>query len=170
MKAIYDAYLGIEWEKNLLDPERWAKVQDIPDTVLWRVHGELKQKLLDLIRERITRNWPLYRSEQIRREQVFGYLNSGAMLIGFSRRFAPYKRAYLILSDLDRLDRLVNNPQRPVQIVFAGKAHPNDNLGKEILERVTTVCRDERFVGRIFFWTITTSVWPAISFKEWMYG
>jgi len=151
MKAIYDAYLGIEWEKNLLDPERWAKVQDIPDTVLWRVHGELKQKLLDLIRERITRNWPLYRSEQIRREQVFGYLNSGAMLIGFSRRFAPYKRAYLILSDLDRLDRLVNNPQRPVQIVFAGKAHPNDNLGKEILERVTTVCRDDRFVGRIFF-------------------
>ncbi|MCX7982542.1 MAG: alpha-glucan family phosphorylase [Syntrophales bacterium] len=151
MKAVYDAYLGIEWEKNLLDPERWAKVQDIPDTMLWRVHTELKQKLVDLIRERITQNWSLYRGEQIRREQVFGYLSSGAMIIGFSRRFAPYKRAYLILSDLERLDRLVNNPQRPVLIVFAGKAHPNDNLGKEILEKVTSVCRDDRFIGRIFF-------------------
>jgi len=151
IKSLYDAYLGIEWEKNLLDHERWSRVEEIPDTMLWRVRCELKQNLIDLIREQITRNWKLYRGEQIRREQLFSRLNSSAMLIGFSRRFAPYKRAYLLLYDLDRLNRIVNNPQRPVLIVFAGKAHPNDNLGKEILQKVTAICRDERFIGRVFF-------------------
>lgn len=151
MKSLLDAYLGIEWEKNILSKERWARVQDIPDTMFWRVRGELKQELLDLLREQIAQKWAFYRNEQIRREQIFARLNSSAMMIGFARRFAPYKRAYLILSDLDRLDRILNNPIHPVQLVFAGKAHPNDSLGKEILEKVTAVCRDERFLGRVFF-------------------
>ena len=85
------------------------------------------------------------------REELFSKLNPAALMIGFSRRFAPYKRADLILSDLDRLDRIINHPNRPVHLIFAGKAHPNDGMGKDLIEKVIRVCRDDRFLGKIFF-------------------
>jgi len=151
MRSLLDAYLGMEWEKNLTDTDRWARVQDIPDTLLWRVRYELKQKTMDLIRDNVSKHWGKYGSPRMWREELFAKLNPAALLIGFSRRFAPYKRADLILSDLDRLDRIINHPGRPVQIVFAGKAHPNDGMGKSLIEKVISICRDERFIGKIFF-------------------
>jgi len=170
MKSLYDAYLGIEWEKNILSEERWARVQEMPDTMLWRVRGELKQELLDLLREQVAQRWAFYRNEQIRREQIFARLNSSAMMIGFARRFAPYKRADLILSDLDRLDRIVNNPIRPVQLVFAGKAHPEDNLGKAILEKSRRYVVTSGSLAGCFSWKIMTSAWPVTSCRAWMCG
>ena len=151
MKSLLDAYLGIEWEKNLTDADRWARVQDIPDTLLWRVRFELKQKMTDLIRDNVASHWGKYGSPRMWREELFSKLNPAALMIGFSRRFAPYKRADLILSDLDRLDRIINHPNRPVHLIFAGKSHPNDNMGKELIEKVIKVCRDERFMGKIYF-------------------
>ncbi|HAJ26540.1 MAG TPA: alpha-glucan family phosphorylase, partial [Syntrophus sp. (in: bacteria)] len=151
MRSLLDAYLGMDWEKNLTDAERWARVHDIPDALLWRVRYELKQKTIDLIREDVSKRGVKYGSARMWREELFAKMNSGALMIGIARRFAPYKRADLILSDLDRLDRIVNHPSRPVHLVFSGKAHPNDGMGKNLIEKVLTVCREERFRGKIFF-------------------
>jgi len=151
MRSLLDAYLGMDWEKYLTEAERWSRVQDIPDALLWRVRYELKQKTIDLIREDISRGGAKYGAAHIWREELFARLNPGALMIGIARRFAPYKRADLILTDLERLDRIVNHPHRPVHLVFAGKAHPNDGIGKSLVEKVLQVCRDERFRGRIFF-------------------
>jgi phosphorylase/glycogen(starch) synthase len=151
MKALLDTYLGIGWERDISDAERWARVQDIPDTVLWRTRYELRQGLIDFLREYLSQNWMKYGYTKTWQEELFSKLNPAAMMIGFSRRFAPYKRADLILSDLDRLDRIVNHPTRPVHIVFAGKAHPNDTMGKDLIKKVIGVCKDDRFRGKIFF-------------------
>jgi len=151
MKALLDSYLGMDWDRHISDSERWARIQDIPDTLLWRTRYELKQQMIDLLRDDLSRNWMKYGYTKTWREELFSKINPAALMIGFSRRFAPYKRADMILSDLDRLDRILNHPTRPVHIVFAGKAHPNDNMGKDLIKKVIGICKDERFRGKIFF-------------------
>jgi phosphorylase/glycogen(starch) synthase len=151
MKEVLDTYLGMNWEENLMDRERWKRVQDIPDTLMWRTRSEIKQRTIDMLRDYLSRNWSKYGYSKSWREELYARINPEALLIGFSRRFAPYKRANMILSDPDRLARIVNHETRPVHIVFAGKAHPNDETGKSILRQVIDLCRDERFRGRIFF-------------------
>jgi len=151
MKTLLDTYLGMGWEQDITDQERWARIQDIPDTALWRTRYELRQSLIDFLREYLSQNWMKYGYTKTWQEELFSRLNPAAMMIGFSRRFAPYKRADLIFSDLDRLDRIVNHPTRPVHIVFSGKAHPNDQMGKDIIKKVIGVCKSERFRGKIFF-------------------
>lgn len=151
MRTLLETYLGLDWNRHITDPERWARVQDIPDNVLWRTRYELRQKLIDFLRDDISRNWQRYGYTKTWQEELFSRLNPAALVIGFARRFAPYKRADMILSDLPRLDRIVNHPTRPVHLVFAGKAHPNDEMGKDILRKVVSICRDERFRGKIFF-------------------
>ena len=151
MKELLDAYLGMNWENHLTDPERWKRIQDIPDTLLWRTRYEIRQKTIDLLRDHLSRHWAKYSYTKTWREELYSRITPGAMIIGFSRRFAPYKRADLLLSDLDRLAGIVNDETRPVQIIFGGKAHPNDEMGKSLIKKVIDVCRDERFRGRIFF-------------------
>jgi phosphorylase/glycogen(starch) synthase len=151
MKSLLDTYLGMDWDRHISDPERLARVQDIPDTILWRARYELRQKLIDFLRDDLSRNWMKYGYAKTWQEELFSKINPTALIIGFARRFAPYKRADMILSDLDRLDRILNHPTRPVHIVFAGKAHPNDEMGKDLIKKVVGVCRDDRFRGRIFF-------------------
>jgi phosphorylase/glycogen(starch) synthase len=151
MKALFDTYLGPEWRNNITDPEVWKNVQDIPDSLLWDTRYELKQKLLNFLREYLSTHWLKYGYTKTWREEFFSKINPAALMIGFARRFAPYKRADMLFYDLDRLDRILNHPTRPVHIIFAGKAHPNDEMGKGIIKRVIDVCRDERFRGKIFF-------------------
>ncbi len=151
MKELLDTYLGMDWDRHISDPERWARIQDIPDTVLWRTRYELRQKMIDFLRDDLSRNWMKYGYSKTWQEELFAKINPAALMIGFARRFAPYKRADMILSDLDRLDRILNHPTRPVHIVFAGKAHPNDEMGKDLIKKVIGVCKDERFRGKIFF-------------------
>ena len=151
MKGLLDTYLGMDWDRHISDRERWERINDIPDTVLWRTRYELRQKLTDFLREDISRNWMKYGYSKNWKEELFTKINPAGLIIGFARRFAPYKRADLILSDLDRLDRILNHPTRPAQIVFAGKAHPNDEMGKDLLRKIITTTRDERFRGKIFF-------------------
>jgi phosphorylase/glycogen(starch) synthase len=151
MKTLLDTYLGMDWERHISERERWERIQDIPDTVLWRTRYELRQKLIDFLREDLSRNWSKYGYAKTWQEELYARINPTALIIGFARRFTPYKRGNLILSDLDRLDRILNHPTRPVHIVFAGKAHPNDEMGKDLIKKVIQVCKDERFRGKIFF-------------------
>jgi phosphorylase/glycogen(starch) synthase len=151
MKALLDTYLGDEWETNAADPEVWKRVQDIPDSTLWDMRYELKQKTISFLREYLSKHWVKYGYSKTWREEFFSKINPAALIIGFARRFAPYKRADLLLSDLDRLERILNHPNRPVYIIFAGKSHPNDEMGKNMIKRVIDVCKDERFRGKIFF-------------------
>lgn len=151
MKELLDIYLGIDWWKDMTDRSRWAKVREIPDTTLWRTRYEIKQKTIDFLIEHTSKHWVKYGYTKTWREELFAKINPSALMIGFSRRFAPYKRADLIFSDIDRLDGIINNKMRPVHIIFAGKAHPNDDMGKSILKKVIDLCKDERFRGKIFF-------------------
>ena len=107
--------------------------------------------MIDFLRDDLSRNWMKFGYSKTWQEELFSKINPAALMIGFARRFAPYKRADMILSDLDRLDRILNHPTRPVHIVFAGKAHPNDEMGKDLIRKVIGVCKDERFRGKIFF-------------------
>ncbi|MFH1078981.1 MAG: alpha-glucan family phosphorylase [Pseudomonadota bacterium] len=151
MKELLDTYLGMNWERHLTDRERWKRVHDIPDTLLWRTRHEIKQRTIDMLRDYLSRSWSKYGYSKAWREELYSRINPEALLIGFSRRFAPYKRANMLLSDPDRLSRIINHETRPVHIVFAGKAHPNDEAGRNILRQVIEACKDERFRGRIFF-------------------
>jgi glycogen phosphorylase/synthase len=151
MKELLDTYLGMDWDRHISDPERWERVRDIPDTVLWRTRYEIRQKMFDFLRDDLSRNWMKFGYAKAWQEELFAKLNPAALMIGFARRFAPYKRADLILSDLDRLDRILNHTTRPVHIVFAGKAHPNDEMGKDLIRKVIGICKEERFRGKIFF-------------------
>jgi phosphorylase/glycogen(starch) synthase len=150
MQSLFDKYLG-DWERDMANPEIWEKVQNIPDSLLWDTRYEIKQKTINFLREYLSKHWVKYGYTKTWREEFFSKINPAALMIGFARRFAPYKRADMLLSDLDRLDRILNHPMRPVHIIMAGKAHPNDGMGKSLIKKVIDVCRDERFRGKIFF-------------------
>ncbi len=150
MREILDVYIGPDWEKDLSDTERWKRIQNIPDSLLWRVRTGMKFNLVNFLIESVTRQWVKYDTKTMR-EEIISRINPAALMIGFARRFAPYKRAYLLLSDLDRLDRIVNNDRHPVHIIFAGKSHPSDKMGVDLIKRVVDVCKDKRFVGKVFF-------------------
>ncbi|MDO8784921.1 MAG: alpha-glucan family phosphorylase, partial [Syntrophales bacterium] len=151
MKELIETYLGMECGTMISDPAVWTKIQDISDALLWRTRHEIKQKTIAFLSDYISKNWEKYGYTKMWQEELLSRINPAAMLIGFARRFAPYKRAGLLLDDLDRLDRILNHKTRPVHIIFAGKAHPNDEMGKSLIKRVIDVCKDERFRGKIFF-------------------
>jgi len=151
MKELLEAYMGGECGTMISDPEIWAKIQDIPDELLWRTRYEVKQKTIEFLSDYISKNWKKFGYTKMWREEIISKISPASLLIGFARRFAPYKRADLLLSDLDRLDRLLNHPTRPVHVIFAGKAHPNDEMGKALIKKVIDVCKDESFRGKIFF-------------------
>ena len=151
MRALLDTYLGVDWVNDLLVPEKWGKVRDIPDQTLWEVKCSLRQQLIAFVRDHVSEHWMPTKDNDLTREDVVSRLRGSTLTIGFARRFAPYKRAYLLFHDLERLERILNNPRRPVQIIFAGKAHPNDTLGADLVRQVVQISQDKRFAGRIVF-------------------
>jgi len=146
-----NAQLGPDWLLRLDDATLWNKVLELDDAGLWAVHNELKSHLMRSIREQARRRWADQWKEALHLVGAGTLLDQEALTIGFARRFATYKRADLMFRDADRLQRLLVNPWRPVQIVFAGKAHPADEPGKQILQRVYAFTREARFEGRIAF-------------------
>jgi starch phosphorylase len=151
MRTLYERHFGPDWARHSARPQVWAGIDRLADGELWETHLVLKARLLDFVRQRVTaqeerRGAPAHTIDELRRS-----LNLDTLTIGFARRFAEYKRGHLLLDDLDALDRLVNNPQAPVQILFAGKAHPRDSLGKGILRDIDHLSRDARFAGKIVF-------------------
>lgn len=151
MRAFYDHQFGPDWALHGAEPEAWAEIDKLEDGELWEIHQGLKARLLTFVRRRLIRQAERLGAPPEVLDELKRYLNLDTLTIGFARRFAEYKRGDLLLRDLDLLSSLVNNPQAPVQIVFAGKAHPLDNKGKAVLQRVQRLTEDPRFVGKIVF-------------------
>jgi starch phosphorylase len=149
--TLFNAHLGPDWMQRADDPAIWNEVLELDGAALWAVRKELKSHLMRSIREQARRRWADQWQEALHLVGAGTLLDQDALTIGFGRRFATYKRADLIFRDPDRLQRLLVNPWRPVQIVFAGKAHPADEPGKQVLQRVYAHTREARFEGRIAF-------------------
>jgi glycogen phosphorylase len=146
-----EKYLGPGWFKHQDDPGLWKLIEDIPDEEIWAIRNSLKSRMIEVIVERAQARWA---DGELQADQVpaLGVLFSPQVLtIGFARRFTGYKRPALILYDLDRLRKIVNDPAHPVQVVFAGKPHPNDLGGKSLLNTVYSASRDRLFQGRVGF-------------------
>jgi starch phosphorylase len=151
LRVLYDKYLGPDWLEHLDDPELWTKVDAIPDLELWAVRVHLKRKLAFYMLNRVRQRWIKGGYHPVQAIASGALLDPYALTIGFARRFATYKRANLIFSDLDRLLELINQPNRPVQIVFSGKAHPADEPGKMLIQEVYRFVKRAENGGRLVF-------------------
>lgn len=151
MRQLYDRYLPVEWMQNTGVPEVWEGIDGVSDAAIWETHLALKARLLDFVRRRIARE-AAQRGEPTEVVQKLAHaLSPDALTIGFARRFATYKRAGLIFDDPDVLAELVNDPQRPIQLVFAGKAHPRDEPAKSVLQTVHALSREPKLLGKVVF-------------------
>lgn len=151
MRLLFDRYFGPDWMQHIDDPDMWSQIDEIPDAELWAIRRHLKRKLITFANERARRAWM---SHSIHPVQVIAggvLLEQYSLTIGFARRFATYKRANLIMRDVDRLLRIINNPSMPVQIIFAGKAHPADEPGKFLIQEVYRMVKDSHAGGRLVF-------------------
>lgn len=151
MFRLYDRHLGTGWHLHSSEADIWEGIEDVDDGELWETHLSLKLRLLDFVRRRAVqqahrRNEPDENLQRLERA-----MSPDALTIGFARRFATYKRANLILADLERLAAMVNDPKQPVQFVFAGKAHPRDEPGKRVLQQIADLMRNERFADKFIF-------------------
>lgn len=151
MNALFGRYLDKEWGKYVDDPEFWNRLDQIPDEELWKTHLLRKEALIDYSRRRLKRHHLRLGEGSVQLHEFESMLDPNAFIIGFARRFATYKRATLIFRNAERLQRLLNNPQRPVQIVFAGKAHPADNPGKALIQQVYQLSRSDTYRGKVVF-------------------
>jgi starch phosphorylase len=149
LKQLYSRFLPGRWLADQATEDLWKPLDLIPAESLWEAHTRLKEKLIRFARANLSEQYRRNGLSADKVEEVRGYLSKEALTIGFARRFATYKRAHLIFSDLDRLDRLVNNTERPVQFLFAGKAHPADQPGQEMIRDIYRVSQIDRFRGKI---------------------
>ncbi len=129
----------------------WEAVYGIPDEEIWNTRLKQKAKLLDYIKSKCSKDWLRSQVDPALSVSIFERFNPDALLIGFGRRFATYKRAHLLFTDIDRLARIVNNPKYPVQFIFAGKAHPNDGAGQGLIKQIVEISRRPEFLGKIIF-------------------
>lgn len=150
-KNIHKEYFGAEFPKNQLDFDLWSRIYQVPEEKIWELRKTLRRKLIDYIKERFSDNW-IKRNENPKLiTEVMNKLNPDALTIGFARRFATYKRGHLLFKNLDRLSRIVNNPDRPVQFIFAGKAHPADKAGQDLIKYIVEISKRPEFRGKILF-------------------
>jgi starch phosphorylase len=151
LQPLFAQYVSPGWIRDQDQLKMWEAVENIPDEELWSSHNRLKVLLIDEINERAREEW---QKKRVRAESVIAFgalLDPEILTIGFARRFTSYKRPDLILHDLDRLKLLLTNPLQPVQIIFAGKAHPSDIAGAQLIQRVFQLARDPNFAARIAF-------------------
>lgn len=147
MNHLYESHLGVAYQSALTRPEAWMKIASVSSAEIWETKQVLKARTLRFIRKRSAD----MRARLGLPEIDPAPLDPDALTIGFARRFVPYKRPDLLFTDLDRLDRLVNRPGRPVNLIFSGRAHPADNTGKALIQKVATILEDPRFRHRILF-------------------
>jgi starch phosphorylase len=148
---LYDRYLGPRWFEDPTNKTLWDRVDQIPDAELWRSHERMRERLVGFVRRRLRNQLRTRGANRTWIRQASEVLDPEALTIGFARRFATYKRAALILSDPARLSRILNDPERPVQIIFAGKAHPKDHPGKELIRQLIHQAEQDEFRKRIVF-------------------
>ena len=151
MFRLYDRHLGAGWHEHGGEPQIWEGIEEVDDGELWETHLSLKSRLLEFVRLRAVEQAGR-RGESTKTLQGLGrVLSPDALTIGFARRFATYKRANLILADIEKIALMVNDPKRPVQFVFAGKAHPLDEPGKRVLQQIAELMRDKQFANKFVF-------------------
>ncbi|MBZ5501089.1 MAG: alpha-glucan family phosphorylase [Acidobacteriia bacterium] len=151
MFRLYDRHLGTGWHEHSSDAKIWEGIENVDDGELWETHVSLKLQLLEFVRRRAVKQAERRRESPEVLQRLGRMLTPDALTIGFARRFATYKRANLILEDIDRLASMVNDPKRPIQFVFAGKAHPLDEPGKRVLQQIAEFMRDPRFADKFAF-------------------
>ncbi len=151
LDSLYDRYLGPSWKEKPADHSVWRRVAEIPDPELWRTHERRRERLVVVARARLRRQLLQRGASRVEVEAAEEVLDPEALTIGFARRFATYKRGDLLFRDVDRLEQIVSNSERPVQIIYAGKAHPADSGGKEIIRRIVHLIRKDSFRRRIVF-------------------
>lgn len=150
-KKLYEETFPKRWIHDQSNPEMWAKYKDLPDETIWRIRMDLKRKLIDYIREQFRENWMKSQGDPARIVRAVNNMSPDTLIIGFGRRFATYKRAHLLFTDLERLERLVNNEKYPVMFLFTGKAHPADGGGQGLIKRIIEISRMPQFLGKILF-------------------
>lgn len=151
MSRLYDRHLGPDWRQRSGEASTWEGIESVDDGELWETHLSLKSRLLDFIRQRAMEQAEARGETRERILSLGRVLTPDALTIGFARRFATYKRANLILADIERLAAMVNDPKRPVQFVYAGKAHPRDEPGKRVLQQIAEMMRDRQFGEKFVF-------------------
>ncbi|HLB91070.1 MAG TPA: alpha-glucan family phosphorylase [Terriglobales bacterium] len=151
MFRLYDRHLGTGWHLRSSEAKIWDGIENVDDGELWETHFHLKSRMIEFVRRRAVRQAARRDESRDVLQQLERALSPDALTIGFARRFATYKRANLILADIEKIVSLVNDPKRPVQFVFAGKAHPLDEPGKRVLQQIAQLMRDSRFSDKIIF-------------------
>jgi len=151
MFRLYDRHLGTGWQERSSEARIWEGIADVDDGELWETHLSLKSRLIEFVRDRAVEQAERRGESKEVLRRLERVLTPDALTIGFARRFATYKRADLILSDIEKLTAMVNDPKRPVQFVFAGKAHPNDEPGKRMLQKIAELMRDPQFGDKFVF-------------------
>ncbi|MBR1564422.1 MAG: alpha-glucan family phosphorylase [Paludibacteraceae bacterium] len=150
-KKVYFETFPKEWYKDQSNLKMWAPFNDLSEEKIWETRMALKRKLIDYIREQFRETWMKSQGDPARIVRAVNEMSPETLIIGFGRRFATYKRAHLLFTDLERLDKLVNNPDRPVQFLFTGKAHPADGGGQALIKRIIEISRMPQFLGKIIF-------------------
>ena len=151
VKALYQKYFDESFYRDQSNPDIWKDIYNVSDDELWKLRIHLKKKLVDYIEVEFKEGWLKNQAAPSRIMNILEEVNPNALLIGFSRRFATYKRAHLLFTDLDRLSKIVNNPKHPVQFIFAGKAHPADGGGQGLIKQIVEISRRPEFLGKIIF-------------------
>ena len=151
MRVLYDRMLPLKWYLRTGEAEVWSGFENVTPGELWETHQALKNRLINFIRNRLKAQARRYDAGADRIEALSGVLDPNALTIGFARRFAPYKRADMVMRDLDRFRSIIKSADRPVQMIYAGKAHPRDEYGKGILQNIIKLTDDADFTGKIVF-------------------
>lgn len=150
-KEFYSNEFGSDFAERQEDEKTWAPILKTPDEEVWKMRLRLKNKFINFVKRDFSETWLKNQGDPTRIMSIVDKINPNALLIGFARRFATYKRAHLLFSDLDRLEKIVNNPQFPVQFIYAGKAHPADGAGKDLIRRIVEISKMPQFLGKIIF-------------------
>ena len=150
-RKIYDKYFDKNFMNDQSNEEIWHAINNVPDEEVWSTRMALKQKLVDYIREKFTENWLRNQGDPARVVSLLQRINPNALMIGFCRRFATYKRAHILFTDIDRLAKIVNDPEHPVLFFFSGKAHPADGAGQGLIKKIYEISQRPEFLGKIIF-------------------
>ncbi|HOW24632.1 MAG TPA: alpha-glucan family phosphorylase [Bacteroidales bacterium] len=150
-RKLHEEAFGSEFLHDQSNPDHWKKIHGVPDAKIWEVRNQLRRELIEYLRDKVARDLTLRQENPKLIFQTIETLSEHTLTIGFARRFATYKRAHLLFSNLERLDGLINNPDYPIQFIFAGKAHPRDKAGQDLIKRIIDISKRPEFIGKIIF-------------------
>jgi len=150
-KELHNKYFGEKFLSDQSNLSIWENIYNVPDEEIWKIRTQLKSGLIDYIKTKFSQSWLQNQGDPSRIVKIMSKINPNALTIGFGRRFATYKRAHLLFTDLERLEKIVNNPARPVQFIFTGKAHPADAGGQKLIQNIIEISRRPEFLGKVIF-------------------